>query len=202
MYPIGILPTCQSGVDIAIARRQTALRLIAAIDLSRAYCKSYISNTPMKTRAFITLSFVAFVSAATARQSWPAADQLEEFHEEQSEDRQKRKLEELKRRHQLQILKRDQQIQQYQRELDELKHSKSDDPKTQQRSYELQGRLDQLRNEQQLERVQRELEFNRIQREQNAFRQQEQIRELQRQQQMDFLRDQSRKSQQDVDRLR
>ena len=156
----------------------------------------------MRMYFLVTAGFLAVSAGMMPSHSWAAADQLEEFQEEQSADRQKRQLEELKRHEQLQKIKRDQQIQQYQRELDSLKLSQSDDPTAQQRTHELQGRLDQLRNQQQLERVQRELELNQIQREQNTFRQQEQIRELQRQQQMDFLRDQSLKSQQNLDRLR
>ena len=94
----------------------------------------------MKMSHLFAAIFVPLILCAAPRSAWPAADQLEEIRQEQTKDRQKKQLEDLKRQEQLENLKRDQQIQQVQRELEQIKQSKGGDPQTQQQAGELQRR--------------------------------------------------------------
>lgn len=148
--------------------------------------------------ASLVLLFIGTLSFS----AWPATDQLEDIYQKQNRERQHKELRELRGRQQIDNLKRDQQAQQFQREIEQRKRAAGNDPKARDKLNERQRRLDDLRIDRQLEQAQRDLQFDSMQGEQNSLRKEEQIRELQRQQQMDLLRDQSRKTQQDLDRLR
>ena len=128
--------------------------------------------------AMFATSLYVMLLPATIR---AAADQIEEFRQDQTKSRQQEEINQTRQREQLDQLQRNQQLDRAQQQLDQVKQQRPDlnQPQQQQQINQTQQQLDQIKNEQQLNRLKTELEINQIQREQNPSRQKEQLRQLQ-----------------------